>query len=191
MRLLSHSPRLRGFSAAALGISLCVFVLTGTTANAVDSNVAISFTPTFNTQFALNTPTGVIMNPDGSPTAVPFTISSWSEFPLNRVLVCYLVGNTPLANGSVYIEPILKVGDVVIHDGDAIFVFQPTTVNSPEGMEPMELAVLTVEASESSRSGKFSANISYRVSVLDAKEYFASVSAATEDKSMTDAAATE
>lgn len=179
MKLLSCSPRLRVFSAAVLGICLCIFSLTGTTANAVAADVAVSYTPAFNTQYCLATPTDVQMNSDGSPTEASFTIYSWSDFPTDDVLVCTLVGSTQRSNGSDYIEPILRVGNVIIHEGDAIFAFQPTTVDSAEGMKPLVLAILTVEASETSKSDKYSANFSFMTELFDAKEYYASISKET------------
>lgn len=155
-----------GFAFLVLFATFKAFSIpTSALATEESNSVTLSYTPTFNTQYAVSVPTGLTMNADGSATSLAINIVSWSDFPVNRQLYCNLAGATDLTNGDNTIGLIVKCGDTVVEPGDEIDRFQPSTVSSDT---KADFIVLTVQpAAKPTQAGTYSGNMSLIIGLVE------------------------
>jgi len=131
------------------------------------TDVAVSYTPSYNTQYTISVPTGLSLNNDGSPTTLSISIESWSDFPTNKSLYCDLsaTNTLELTNNTDTVSMTIKNGDTVVAPGDRIGLFTPTSLNSNSSASFIVLTVVPNEKPE--KAGTYSGNLSFTCGIVD------------------------
>lgn len=147
---------------ACLTLAVCLFAIATTSpATADTATVAVSYTPSYNTQYSLSVPTGLTLHSDGSPTTLTISVASWSDFPTNKSLYCDLSGSNTLtlSSGSDMVGMAIQNGSTTVAPGDRIDTFTPSTVESTTSTD---FIVLTIEPDGKPRtSGTYSGNLAF------------------------------
>ena len=145
-----------------LVLTVFLFILASTPQASADTEtVAVSYTPSYNTQYSLSVPTGLTLHSDGSPTTLTISVASWSDFPTNKSLYCDLSGSNTLtlSNGSDTVGMAVQNGSTTVAPGDRIDTFTPATIDSTTSSD---FIVLTVEPDgKPEKAGTYSGNLSF------------------------------
>lgn len=153
---------LNGLTATCLMMAVCLFAIATTFPAAADTEtVAVSYTPSYNTQYSLSVPTGLTLHSDGSATTLTISVASWSDFPTNKSLYCDLSGSNmlTLTNGSDTVGMAVQNGSTTVAPGDRIDTFTPATIDSTTSSD---FIVLTVEPDgKPEKAGTYSGNLSF------------------------------
>ena len=156
------------FIITCLTLAVYLFAIATTSPATADTEtVAVSYTPSYNTQYSLSVPTGLTLHSDGSPTTLTISVASWSDFPTDKSLYCDLSGSNTLTltNGSDTVGMIVNNGATVVSPGDRIDAFTPTTVESTTSAD---FIVLTVEPDgKPGTSGTYSGNLSFDCGLVE------------------------
>jgi len=159
---------LSGLIVTCLVLAVCLFAIAAISPAAADTEtVAISYTPSYNTQYSLSVPTGLVLHADGSPTTLTISVASWSDFPTDKSLYCDLSGSNTLAltNGSDTVGIAIQNGATTIAPGDRIDTFTPTIVESTTSTD---FIVLTIEPdAKPGTSGTYSGNLSFDCGLVE------------------------
>ena len=153
---------LSGLIVTCMVLAVFLFAIASVSSATADTEtVAVSYTPSYNTQYSLSVPTGLTLHADGSPTTLTISVASWSDFPTDKSLYCDLSGSNTLTltNGSDTVGMVVQNGATVVSPGDRIDTFTPTTIESTTSAD---FIVLTVEPDgKPGTSGTYSGNLSF------------------------------
>ena len=145
-----------------LALAVCLFAIATTSPATADTEtVAVSYTPSYNTQYSLSVPTGLTLHSDGSATTLTISVASWSDFPTNKSLYCDLSGSNTLTltNGSDTVGMAVQNGSTTVAPGDRIDTFTPATIDSTASAD---FIVLIVEPDgKPEKAGTYSGNLSF------------------------------
>jgi len=159
---------LNGLTATCLMLAVCLFAIAITYPAAADTEtVAVSYTPSYNTQYSLSVPTGLTLHSDGSATTLTISVASWSDFPIDKSLYCDMSGSNTLAlsNGADTVNMVVNNGATIVAPGDRIDTFTPSTVESTTSAD---FIVLTVEPDgKPARAGTYSGNLSFDCGLVE------------------------
>ena len=159
---------LDAFILTCLALAVCLFAIATTSPATADTEtVAVSYTPSYNTQYSLSVPTGLTLHSDGSPTTLTISVASWSDFPTNKSLYCDLSGSNTLtlSNGSDTVGMVVQNGATTIAPGDRIDTFTPSTVESTTSAD---FIVLTVEPDgKPGTAGVYSGNLAFDCGLVE------------------------
>ena len=151
-----------------LTLAVSLFAIATTSpATADTATVAVSYTPSYNTQYSLSVPTGLTLHSDGSATTLTISVASWSDFPTNKSLYCDLSGSNTLtlSNGSDTVGMVVQNGATTVAPGDRIDTFTPSTV---ESMTSADFIVLTVEPDgKPGTAGVYSGNLAFDCGLVE------------------------
>ena len=146
-------------------IALMVLAMVNSIPAIATESMAVSYTPSYNTQYSVTVPSSLTLNADGSQTTVTFSVDSWSDFPSDKSLYCDLAASNDLlltngsAEGATSIGMIVKHGSTELAAGDRISTFTPNSLN---GSDSVDFVVLTVEpASKPSSGGTYTGTLSF------------------------------
>ena len=159
---------LSGLIVICLVLVVCLIAIANSPLATADTEtVAVSYTPSYNTQYSLSVPTGLTLHADGSPTTLTISVASWSDFPTDKSLYCDLSGSNTLTltNGSDTVGMVVQNGATVVSPGDRIDTFTPSTVESTTSAD---FIVLTVELDgKPGTSGTYSGNLSFDCGLVE------------------------
>ena len=151
-----------------LALAVCLFAIATTSPATADTEtVAVSYTPSYNTQYSLSVPTGLTLHSDGSPTTLTISVASWSDFPTNKSLYCDLSGSNTftLSNGSDTVGMVVQNGATTVVPGDRIDTFTPSTVESTTSTD---FIVLTIEPdAKPGTAGVYSGNLAFDCGLVE------------------------
>ena len=171
-KIRNHDRRtgivLDAFILTCLALTVCLFAIATTPPATADTEtVAVSYTPSYNTQYSLSVPTGLTLHSDGSATTLTISVASWSDFPTNKSLYCDLSGSNTLtlSNGSDTVGMVVQNGATTIAPGDRIDTFTPSTVESTTSAD---FIVLTVEPDgKPGTAGVYSGNLAFDCGLVE------------------------
>ena len=159
---------LSGLIVTCLVMAVCLFALAATTPAAADTEtVAVSYTPSYHTQYSLSVPTGLTLHSDGSATTLTISVASWSDFPINKSLYCDLSGSNTLTLSSSVdtVGMLVQNSSTAVAAGDRIDTFTPSTVESTDSAD---FIVLTVKPDgKPVKSGTYSGNLSFDCGLVE------------------------
>ena len=134
-------------------------------ADTQSESITVSYTPSYDTQYAISAPSNLTLSPSGAATTLSISVQSWSDFPTDRSLYCDLTAVSSLTNGSNSVDMIVKSGDDTVNAGDRVGTFSPSSVASDSSAS---FAVLTVEHSEKpSVGGTYTGSIVLEVGMVE------------------------
>ena len=151
-----------------LTLAVSLFAIATTSpATADTATVAVSYTPSYNTQYSLSVPTGLTLHSDGSPTTLTISVASWSDFPTNKSLYCDLSGSNTLtlSNGTDTVGMVVQNGATTVVPGDRIDTFTPSAVESTTSAD---FLVLTIEPDgKPGTAGVYSGNLAFDCGLVE------------------------